>query len=343
MDDELKRFYEVFLESERLTSEGVGIEPMAGDGSKRLFWRISIPSQGPSFVMVVSPPTEKTALLENNAYLMIGKHLKKKGIPVPEILKHDHERGLFIVEDMGRENLQGIALKAEDPVPQYEIVVEELIRMQVEGVEGFNTSWCCQTKRYDKGVMLNLEARYFNDAFLGRYLGLGKKWGELESAFYHLANEASAAKDSFFLHRDFQSRNIMIKDGAVGIVDWQGGRLGPLGYDLASLIIDPYVNLNLSQREQIFEAYASLLRNHDPGWSDSLRRYYPYLAIQRNLQILGAFSYLTKAMKKPQFQRYIPKALDNLDNLLDEMRDPKLSSLRSLVKDLTRGGLLPGN
>jgi hypothetical protein len=128
----------------------------------------------------------------------------------------------------------------------------------------------------------------------------------------------------------------MISDGKIGILDWQGARLGPLGYDLASLLIDPYTDLPYPDRDTIFEHYLALIKEHNAAWAESIKRYYPYLALQRNLQILGAFSYLTRTMKKPYFETYIPTALRSLRGLLREVNDPELSPLRDLLNDLSR-------
>jgi aminoglycoside/choline kinase family phosphotransferase len=181
--------------------------------------------------------------------------------------------------------------------------------------------------------MIKYEANYFRDAFLHLYLGLKSEWPELEVTFNHLAEMASRADSNFLLHRDFQSRNIMISDGKIGIIDWQGARLGPLGYDLASLLIDPYVDLPHQDKNTIFEQYLLLIKEHNAAWIESFKRYYPYLAIQRNLQILGAFSYLTKTMEKPYFETYIPAALRTLGDLLHEVNDTELAPLRNLLKD----------
>ena len=94
---------------------------------------------------------------------------------------------------------------------------------------------------------------FFRVAFLCRYLGLKRKWPELERPFNHLAEMASSAEGNFFIHRDFQSRNILVSQGRIGVIDWQGGRLGPLEYDLASLLIDPYVSIPHPVRDKIFQ------------------------------------------------------------------------------------------
>ena len=283
---------------------------------------------------MANPPADDVARRENLAYLMIGRHLRSKGAPLPEIYRYDLEKGWFIMEDMGHMNLQDIVSSGEDPLPIYEKVLHHLFRLQTKGANDFDPKWCCQTERYDRTVMLKYEAHYFRDAFLGRYLGLKGDSPELEAAFSHLAEKASKAGCGFFLHRDFQSRNIMLSKGNIGIIDWQGGRLGPLGYDLASLIIDPYTCLTREQKTEVYHRYLALIKEHNPAWVESFERYYPYLAIQRNLQILGAFSYLTMVMNKPYFEAYIPEAFNTLDGLLHQVKERELSPLRGLVTGL---------
>ncbi|MCP4668415.1 MAG: phosphotransferase, partial [Deltaproteobacteria bacterium] len=260
--------------------------------------------RGRGYIAMANPPGDHTTKRENRAYVMIGKHLRKKGAPVPEILHYDLEQGWFLLEDLGRTNLQDVALSSENPLPLYEKVLENLFRLQIEGAKGFDPSWCSQTEVYDRTVMRTYESDYFRDAFLYGYLGLKKEWPELEPSFDYLAERASGADNRFFLHRDFQSRNILISRGGIGIIDWQGGRLGPLGYDLASLLIDPYTGLSRRQREHLYDYYLLLVKEHDARRVAQFETCYPYLAIQRNLQILGAFSFLTKVMKKKYFEAY---------------------------------------
>jgi aminoglycoside/choline kinase family phosphotransferase len=336
MTAELKRFVVDFLKDRGLSADAMTFQFLGGDGSKRMFWRVSIPLPGIDFVIMANPPTDEAAGRENFAYLMIGKHLLKKGVPVPDIYRYELDHGWFIMKDLGAVSLQDAVSSLRDPLSVYETVVKCLFRLQIEGAKDFDPNWCCQTERYDRTVMLRYEADYFKDAFLAGYLGLKKEWPELHQSFHHLAEKASCARHEFFLHRDFQSRNIMVSKGTIGIVDWQGGRLGPLGYDLASLLIDPYSSLSSRQRERIYTYYLSLVRAHDAGLVAPFESYYPYLAIQRNIQILGAFSYLTKVMKKPYFEAYIPRALETLNQMLHLVEDREVLPLKDFVTRLWR-------
>ena len=336
MIPELKKFILSFLKDRSIGPEGVRLEQLRGDGSKRVFWRITSSASGACFIAMANPPNDDASRHENFAYLMIGKHLHQKGVPVPGIYTHDLKHGWFIMEDMGSASLQDVVSSNKDPLPIYIKLLKHLFKLQISGAHNFDPAWCNQTGHYDRHVMIKYEANYFRDAFLHLYLGLKNEWPELELPFNHLAETASGADSDFLLHRDFQSRNIMISDGKIGIIDWQGARLGPLGYDLASLLIDPYIDLPHQDKNAIFEQYLLLIKEHNSAWIESFKRYYPYLAIQRNLQILGAFSYLTKTMEKPYFETYIPPALRTLYDLLQEVNDPELSPLRDLLKDLSR-------
>jgi aminoglycoside/choline kinase family phosphotransferase len=333
-DPELSEFIATFLKDVGLPAEDIQFHPLPSDGSKRLFWRLSPPKTLTSFVAMENAPTDDFSRRENLAYLMIGRHLLQKDLPVPEIHRFDLTNGWFILDDLGDASLQESASLKENRVSIYERVIEILFRLQTEGGEGFNTEWCCQTERYDQYVMQQYEANYFRDAFLYKYLGLKKDWPELEAPFNHLAETASRADDHYFLHRDFQSRNIMVKDGKIGILDWQGGRLGPLAYDLASLLIDPYMGLNLRERDELFRHYVRFLRKYQSRIVEPFKKYFPYLAVQRNLQILGAFSFLSKVQGKPYFEDYIFPALKSLQHLLEDLKDPQLSPLEETVNSL---------
>ncbi|MDY6971567.1 MAG: phosphotransferase [Thermodesulfobacteriota bacterium] len=330
----LKDFISSFLKDIGLAQGEFSVHPLKGDGSMRIFLRIIPSVSGPCFVAMDNPPADNSSKRENLAYVMIGKHLHRKGIPVPKIYRCDLERGWFIMEDMGHTSLQDHVSASEDPLPVYEKVMESLFRLQVEGARDFDPAWCWQTQRYDRTVQRRYESDYFRDAFLCLYLGLKREWHELETPFSHLAEMASGADNNFFLHRDFQSRNIMISKGNIGIIDWQGGRLGPLGYDAASLIIDPYVGLSSQRKHKLYRGYLLLVKEHNAKWIDPFKKYFPYLAIQRNLQILGAFSYLASVRKKSYFKAYIPAAMKTLRDLLDRVDDPEISALKHLVDEL---------
>ncbi len=339
MDQPFQAKLESFFNKAYPGIEGACFDQLPGDGSHRIFWRVRDPESERSFIAMANPPKTAARKRENSAYLMIARHLQPKGTPLPVIHQHDLAEGLFIMEDLGSTNLQDVIQSGEDPMPLYGRVLEHLFRLQTQGRKGFDTAWCAQTKRYDRTVMQKYEAHYFRDAFLKGFLGYELPLPGLEKAFHHLTEKAARADGQFFMHRDFQSRNIMVRGEKIGIIDWQGGRLGPLAYDLSSLLVDPYVRLSELQKQEIYNAYLALIANHNPAWTAPFKRDYPYLAIQRNLQILGAFSHLSKVMKKTYFEAYIPHALKSLVSLLEDVADHDLEPLTRVVSTIT----LPNN
>lgn len=330
----LADFITSFLKDAGLPFNEYRSVPIAGDGSKRSFMRI-IPSYAANaYVVMENYPANEGLARENSAYLMINKHIFSKGLPVPEIYRFDLANGWFIIEDMGNMSLQDYALINKDRMALYEKTIDILFQFQIEGARDFNADWCYQTRIYDASVMRRYEADYFRDSFLKDYLGIRMDWTELDGQFDYLSSIASRADNKFLLHRDFQSRNIMVNSNQPGILDWQAARLGPLSYDLASILIDPYVSLSAKEKRHLYLQYLSLMKGHEPACIEPFKRYFPYLAIQRNLQILGAFSFLSRAQGKAYFANYIAPALISLCQLLDELADPKLSCLKDLAHSL---------
>ena len=327
-----------FIEQHRKHFGGgeADLAPIAPDGSQRSFFRVSFAGGPKTYIAVKNPPSTPQSRRENTAYLRIGTHLRDAGVPVPEIHGADLEKGWFLLEDFGDLRLQGAVERQESPLPLYTKVLRELLKAQIKGAEGFDTNWCCQTPFYDRELMLQMESGYFLESFLRGYLHMDQDLRALEAPLEHLAATAARGGKAFLLHRDFQSRNIMVQGGLIGIIDWQGARLGPLGYDVASLLVDPYSSLTVPQRDSLVQAYAAMLRDALPGELSRFEDTYPYLAIQRNLQILGAFSFLSTRRDKPWFRTFIPPAVDSLLHLIRTLGDPRLLHLEQLVSSLPR-------
>ncbi len=337
MRDKLERQILKFVRR-HLEQSGLGndweIEPLGSDGSPRLFWRLLCPASDVTFVAMANPPEKDITRAENQAYLHIGQHLHKKGIHVAKILAHNMLRGFFLMDDLGEKNLQTIIKQHEDPMIYYEEALKQLLKLHTLAPQGFDPEWCYQTPSYDRYVMRSLESEYFKRAFLEAYMGLKRDWKELDREFEYLADIVSSCTADSVIHRDFQSRNIIISEDNVGILDWQGARLGPPAYDLASLVIDPYVELDWATRESLYRTYVKAIAPFSHQWAEDLKRFFWYVAIQRNLQILGAFGFLTKKRQKSSFEQYIPAAVLILSRLLMRVQDRSLENLRTLAHEL---------
>lgn len=334
-DPSIIEFIKYFLKGRGITSKKIVFQKLAGDGSIRFFQRIIPDGYNRSFILMENTPENISLEKENLSYLKIGRHLYKKGLPVPEIFDFNLKKGWFILEDLGDTNLQHELSLHNDPMRLYEKILEILFKLQIEGALGFDTEYCCQTERYDRHVMRRYESEYFRDSFLVKYLGISGNLKVLDPVFDFIASEASQAEDIFFLHRDFQSRNIMIFNKEIRILDWQGARLGPLAYDPASLIIDPYTNLSAVMKRKVYELYLLILKDSKSVNVGSFEKSFPYLAIQRNLQILGAFAFLSQIRKKVYFDAFIAPALNSLNSLLAEMDNSQFSPLKEILNEIS--------
>jgi hypothetical protein len=297
-------------------------EPLKGDGSSRRFWRLIIPEVFRGIVVAPEKGDEK-CLREAGSVWKIGSHLRAAHIPVPEFYGYDEASGVVVCEDLGDTNLHSLAASTDFTDPRslerlrevYRETLDVLIAMQTRGVQGFDTSWCWDTPVYDRDLMLERESGYFLRAFWQGLLGQPIPDG-LTAEFARLASAAAESPASFFLHRDFQSRNVMIKEGRVRIIDFQGGRLGPLAYDLASLLLDPYANLPIWLQDELYDYYLQQVQLALAIDTEEFHRSYPLLALQRNLQIIGAFSYLSTIAGKPFFRSYLDPAVASLLRLV---------------------------
>ncbi len=315
---------------------GLTIDPLSGDGSSRSFWRIS--DRDKVLCLAVAPPgSSEIDLAEARSSRKIGLHLYECGVPVAKQFGWDEETGLLLFEDFGDKKLHDLVLDAgvekntsiyrETIQARYMTVLDVLVNMQVTAAQGFEPDWCWDTPCYDEDLMLARESDYFVTAFWQNLLGQELADG-LNEEFLAIAKEAAKATNRFFLHRDFQSRNIMITADGVGIIDYQGGRFGPLAYDLASLLIDPYVALPQQFQDELLESYLDLLEKKISVNRHEFYTQYSYLALQRNLQILGAFSFLSQVRGKKFFASYIAPSVKLLARRLEDncLRDYKTLS-----------------
>jgi aminoglycoside/choline kinase family phosphotransferase len=314
----------------------IQVQKLAGDGSDRLWYRVS--HDNSSFILgdhgICLPDTE--SLKQLTAFIHIGRHLFSKGIPVPRILNADRLSGMVILEDLGDAHLETLAKQQKDTpalVKLYQTVIGLLIEFSTRGAQGFRPEWACQTPTYSKELILEKECRYFMDAFINGYLNLDVSWQALADEFDYITDQALEGGFTGLMHRDCQSRNIMICKGQPFFIDFQSARIGPLQYDLASLLLDPYVNLADAVKEALLD-YTVKKLNLDSIQDKAFIRNYRFCCLTRNLQFLGAFAYLTRVKKKINFEQYIPFAVNSLKHIILELNPDRIPKLAKLVQPL---------
>lgn len=309
--------------------------PLAGDGSDRRWYRLEKGTD--RLILADHGLRDQDPPAEADAFVAIGRHLDRRDVMVPRIHLADPFSGLVFCQDLGDENLQArvAAISGADRTIRvealYRQVIDALLNLGIGGVEGFDTAWTYQTASYDRDLILEKECRYFLEAFINGYLRLEIGYGELAADFKELATALMEDSVPGLVHRDMQARNIMVHAKRCYFIDFQGARPGPLQYDLASLLIDPYVTLSQEIQERLFDAFSRQVCEKLACDPELLERGYRLCRITRNLQILGAFAHLSQVKGKPGFEAHIPAATAGLVKNLNQPGIPACLCLKSLA------------
>ena len=277
---------------------------------------------------------------ENAAFLAFTRHFRKHGLPVPEIYSVDAAHGAYLEEDLGdttlfqflSENRNGSEI-APEVVTSYRKVVEILPRFQVEAARDFDYSVCYPRESFDR-QSIAWDLNYFKYYFL-KLSGVPFHEQALEEDFEKLTDLLLSAETNYFLYRDFQSRNIMLRDGAPFFLDYQGGRRGALQYDVASLLFDAKAELPPEMCAELLDHYLDALAEHITLDRDEfLRTYYAYVYV-RIMQALGAYGFRGFYERKAHFLQSVPYALRNLRWLMHNVKLPvELPALMSAFANM---------
>lgn len=264
---------------------------------------------------------------ENLAFLEFSKYFRCRGLPVPEIYGSDLDHGAYLEEDLGDTTLfeflsanragQNIAAPV---VEAYRKAVAILPRFQVEAGRGLNYNVCYPRASFDR-QSIAWDLNYFKYYFL-RLAGVSFNEQRLEDDFGHLTELLLQADGDYFLYRDFQSRNIMLREGHPWFLDYQGGRKGALQYDIASLLFDAKADLPPELRQQLLGDYLNRLSDFIPLDRDAFMRFYFAYVYVRLMQALGAYGFRGFYEQKTHFLQSVPYALKSLRWLLEHVELP---------------------
>jgi aminoglycoside/choline kinase family phosphotransferase len=264
---------------------------------------------------------------ENVAFLEFSRHFRRHGLPVPEIYAEDLDHGAYLEEDLGGTTLFEFLSKnrtAEKIAPQvveaYRKVIAVLPRFQVEAGRDLNYKVCYPRASFDR-QSIAWDLNYFKYYFL-RLAGIAFNEQALEDDFDRLTEFLLSAGHDYFLYRDFQSRNIMWRDGQPFFLDYQGGRKGALQYDVASLLYDAKADLPPELRQQLLDHYLDAVAGFIKLDRDEFMHYYYAYVYVRILQALGAYGFRGFYERKAHFLQSVPYALRNLRWLLHHVTLP---------------------
>jgi aminoglycoside/choline kinase family phosphotransferase len=264
---------------------------------------------------------------ENAAFLAFSKHFRKHGLPVPEIYGEALSHGAYLEEDLGDTTLFQFLSKnrsGEEITPEavevYRKVVATLPRFQVEAGRDLDYSVCYPIGSFDR-QSIAWDLNYFKYYFL-RLAGIPFNEQALENDFGRLTQFLLSADCDYFLYRDFQSRNILLRNGQPFFVDYQGGRKGALHYDIASLLFDAKADLPPELRQDLLRQYLDALGHYIKLDRDAfMRHYYAYVYV-RIMQALGAYGFRGFYERKAHFLQSVPYAMKNLRWLLHHVELP---------------------
>ena len=264
---------------------------------------------------------------ENVAFLEFSRHFRLHGLPVPEIYAEDLSHGAYLEEDLGDTSLFEFLSKnragetiAPQAVEAYRKVVAVLPRFQVEVGRDLNYKVCYPRASFDR-QSIAWDLNYFKYYFL-RLAGISFNEQALEDDFGRLTKFLLSASRDYFLYRDFQSRNVMLRDGHPFFLDYQGGRKGALQYDIASLLYDAKADLPPDLRQQLLDHYLDRLAGFiELEREVFMQHYYAYVYV-RIMQALGAYGFRGFYERKAHFLQSVPYALKNLRWLLHHVLLP---------------------
>ncbi|MBK6622240.1 MAG: phosphotransferase [Saprospirales bacterium] len=262
---------------------------------------------------------------ENAAFLYLSRHFAEKGLPVPRILAESPDQSAYLQEDLGDRSLYGeLEAGGFEFTPairdHYQKVVALLPELQIKGHEGLDYSRCLVKEPFDQQAML-WDLTYFKYYFL-KILDIPFDEYSLERDFQVLSAWLGSARPHYFMHRDFQSRNILLPGGRHHFIDYQGGRPGPLQYDLVSLLWQAKAALPHPVRQALLEDYLDAATGLVSIDREEFTGFYYGFALHRGLQVLGAYGLRGLVEKKSHFLESIPFALKNIQWLLEKIHWP---------------------
>ena len=314
-----------YLRESGLAGGNARVVPLTGDASDRRYFRM-IPAEGPSIVLALHAGTIDFATLP---FARVADLLRQIPLPVPAVLGHSDELGILALQDLGDVTLQahlGAATPTEHAaLYRQAVALVELLQRRGEALR--STDCLPYTVAFDVEKLtweLEFFVKYFVEGYRGIALTAAER-GALQEEWADIVGEL-AAEPRVLCHRDFHSRNLMLCDSSLYIIDFQDARLGPDTYDLASLLRDSYVDITDRELDELIAYFLAL---KGLTGAETFRRRFDLMALQRNLKALGTFGYQTITRRNPVYIQYMPRTLRYARSNLEKY--PRFARLRGLL------------
>lgn len=315
-----------FLRESAVAGDRPRVVPLTGDASDRRYFRI-IPADGPSIVLALhAGPIEFDSL----PFANVSTLLQEVPLPVPAILDHSDPLGIIALQDLGDVTLQA-HLGAATPgahAALYRQAVAFIEQLQRRGAELASDRYIPYSIAFDVEKLtweLDFFARNFVEGYRGAQIAEGDRQA-LKEEFAIIAREL-AAEPRVLCHRDYHSRNLMLHEESLYIIDFQDARMGPETYDLVSLLRDSYVDITDRELDELLAYFLALKGQSEV--TDEFRGRFDLMALQRNLKALGTFGYQTTTRRNPVYIQYMPRTLRYAKRNLDKY--PRFDRLRELL------------
>jgi len=297
-------------------------EPLAQSGSHRRYFRLTLEDES----TLIGAYNDDVA--ENIAFFTYTQFFTEKHFNVPTLLVIAPDKQHYLQTDLGKTTLYDFLSANRDEqgqpsaavVEYYEQVVRQLPDLQLSGHEGIDFSVAYPRAAFDRQSM-QWDLNYFKYYFL-KLVNVSFNEQLLENDYNNLIDYLLSAESDYFLYRDFQSRNVMVDNGSVYFIDYQGGRKGALQYDVASLLYDAKADLSPELREHLLNIYLDTLAQHIEVDRQAFLSYFQGFVLIRILQAMGAYGYRGYFERKTHFLQSVPYAVHNLDNLLSNFNLP---------------------
>jgi aminoglycoside/choline kinase family phosphotransferase len=296
-----------YLAEQRLTAQTLKVVPLTGDASDRRYYRVLMKEARPIVLALHAGPIDYASM----PFVSIAKLLSEVPVPVPRILHYSDRLGVLGLEDLGDVTLQAHlgAATATEHEALYRQAVGFIVRMQQRGEALRSDAYPPYRIAFDV-EKLTWELEFFVKHYLLAYKGaaIGDAQRDALREEWSAVVEELAAEPRVLCHRDYHSRNLMLHDESLYIIDFQDARMGPDTYDLVSLLRDSYVDLSSQQVDGLIAYFLAHKGGHAAG-DDEFRRRFDLMALQRNLKALGTFGYMTTSRNNTVYIQYMPRTI----------------------------------